>query len=356
MANPTRVLFLVTDLEIGGTPRVVYDLATRLRAPDLITGVACLAPWGPVAGELEMAGVRVRALGATSSFQLPFIMRDFVRLARQYDVIYSFLMHANTVAALSSVFLGEKLFLQSIQTTQPDPHWHWLVQGLVERAATRIVVPTQSVANIANQNSRIPSSRITVIPNAIDVQSFVDLNLTPFSQDVTRIGFIGRLDPVKRVTDLVRAVEHLKGTELHIFGTGRDKERIEQTIHNLGLDDRVIMHGRTPYPHEALKQIDLLVLPSEAEGFGLVLIEAMAAGIPVVATDVPGIKDVVKHESTGLLVPVRSPDSLAKAIKRLINEPQLRSNLITEARGETLRRFTWPTVLAQYRQLLGSGA
>jgi len=111
-------------------------------------------------------------------------------------------------------------------------------------------------------------------------------------------------------------------------------------------------HGTTDTPGEALKQIDMLVLPSDAEGFGLVLIEAMAAGVPVVATNVPGIRDVVTHEQTGLLVPPRRPDQLAQAIQRIEEDPPLRHRLVVNAIEDVRRRFSWDTVLPEYRKLL----
>jgi glycosyltransferase involved in cell wall biosynthesis len=209
------------------------------------------------------------------------------------------------------------------------------------------------VVNVAGKWSHIPPQRFEVIPNAIDVESFASLELQPFSQPTCRIGFIGRLDPIKRVPDLVEAVGMLERAELHVFGEGEDRARIEQTIRRLDLAPRVTLHGETRQPHEALRQIDLLVLPSDAEGFGLVLIEAMAAGIPVIATDVPGIRDVVQNAQTGLLVPPRSPRALAQAIDRVRDDAELRRRLTDAARAQVAQRFTWETVLGQYRKLLG---
>ena len=349
---PLRVLFLLTDLEIGGTPRVVRDLAIRLRCPEIATAVACVAPWGPVAGELSQAGVRIFPLRATQYWELPRVVSDVVRIARGYDVVFSFLMHANAVAAVASHWRkGDTRFIQSIQTTQSWPAWHWWMQGIVERAAGRIVVPSASVAQAAADYSSIDSSKIVVIPNAIDVDAFAQLPPSD-SGAWHRLGFIGRLDPVKRVPDLVRAIAKVQGVELHIYGDGEDRANIEQTIKEVNVADRVTLHGRIPSPFEALKQIDTLVLPSEAEGFGIVLIEAMAAGRSVIATDVPGIRDVVRHNHTGLLVPVRSPDAIASAIQRLLDDAPLRDRLRLQAITHVRTNYEWENVIEKYRELL----
>lgn len=350
--RPLRVLFFVTDLEVGGTPRVVRDLATRLRGPDIKTAVACLAPWGPVAGEIEAGGVRVYPFGATHSWQLPWAMLKLVRLARRFDVVYSLLLHANAVAAFVSRFHEANVrLIQSIQTTQPYPRWHWMLQGMIARASGQIVVPSPSVAEAAQQWSHVPAERIVVIPNAIDVDSFAALPPPAFGATL-RVGFIGRLDPIKRVPDLLRAIGQMEDVELHLFGEGEDRPNIEREIDALSLRPRVTLHGQTPSAHVALREIDLLVLPSLAEGFGLVLIEAMAAGRPVVATDVPGIRDVVQHGRTGLLAPPGSPASIASAITQLRQDAALRDRLRTQAIEWVQSRYRWNHVLNAYRTLL----
>jgi glycosyltransferase involved in cell wall biosynthesis len=168
------------------------------------------------------------------------------------------------------------------------------------------------------------------------------------------IGFIGRLDPIKRVPDLLEAVALLdERFTLHLYGEGEDRPRIEREIARLHLQQRAILHGRIGRPQEALASIDVLVLPSAAEGFGLVLIEAMAAGVPVVATNVPGIRDVVEDGVTGLLVPAGSPPQIASAIRRLHEDDDLRHRL-TEIAGQLVRRrYSWDVVLPQYNLILG---
>src|SRR5205814_1575312 len=154
----------------------------------------------------------------------------------------------------------------------------------------------------------IPPSKIAIIANAIDPAEFCSTGYQPVSERhglvahaTINIGFIGRLDPIKRIGDLLQALTLLPPqSHLHLFGQGSLRQQIEFDIARLNLTTRVTLHGAIPRPQEALNQIDLLVLPSDAEGFGLVLIEAMAANIPIVATNVPGIRDVVIDGQTGL--------------------------------------------------------
>jgi glycosyltransferase involved in cell wall biosynthesis len=359
-----RILLLITDLQIGGTPTVVREVATRLHARDDVNvEVACLGRFGPVAAQLRDAGVHVTAFGARSPVELVNIVWKLVRLLLHghFDTVVSFLIHANTVAAIASRFVSGTRFIQSIQTTQPRPRWHWWLQRIVHHAAEQIVVPSPSAARVAHEWSDVPPQKIVVIPNAIDPGEFRITGFQPVSapahgldtRDTVKVGFIGRLDPVKRIPDLLRAIASLDlRYTLHIFGEGAERAFLRSMIDFLGITDRVTLHGLVMHPQAALAQLDLLVLPSQAEGFGLVLIEAMAAGVPVVATDVAGICDVVRNGETGLLVPVASPAELARAIREVSEDRALRGRLIENGLREVRVRYTWDVVFPMYVKML----
>jgi glycosyltransferase involved in cell wall biosynthesis len=353
MPTPRRILLLITDLEIGGTPTVVRELAVRLNAAGgAVVEVACLSRQGPVGNQLRAAGVHVTPLDATSVWQLPAVVARLVRLARdrRYDTIFSFLVHANAVASAASRFLPGVRFLQSVQTTQPQPRWHWTVQRLAHPAAEAVVVPSPSVAEVARQWSDVPEGKLVVIPNAVTTLA-ADPPLS--ASRTSTIGFIGRLDPIKRTIDLVRAVALLDSHyRLDIWGDGPDRAVLEAEIAQLQLRSRVVLRGWSATPQAALSDMGVLVLPSDAEGFGLVLIEAMAAGVPVVATDVAGIRDVVRHEHNGLLVPPRDPPRLAEAIRRVGEDAALRDRLVANGRRVVAERYAWDAVLPQYQRLL----
>lgn len=350
-----KILLLITDLEIGGTPTVVREIATRLNAPanGVEVEVGCLARWGPVADQLRDAGVTVTAFGARGAVDVLGATRQLIRLCRErnVDTVFSFLIHANTIAAAASPALRGVRFIQSIQTTQPNPRWHWWLQSLIHGCVEQVVVPSPSTATAARDWSGVPPEKLRVIPNAVDVEQFANLQ-PPVDEAPLPVGFIGRLDPIKRLPDLIREVGLLRGrVRLHIFGEGVERPALERLIAYLQLNEIVTVHGAVPRPQDALRRIGLLVLPSKAEGFGLVLIEAMAAGVPVLATNVPGIRDVVRNGATGILVPP-DPSALAAALERLVQDPALRQRLAAAGRADVERRFTWAAVLPQYRDLL----
>ena len=357
---PRRILLLITDLEIGGTPTVVRELATRLHDParGVHVEVACLSKWGPVADQIKAAGVTVTALNAGGVTDLLVIGR-LVRLVNrnQFDTVFSFLIHANAVAAVAGRFCRGVRFLQSIQTTQPQPWWHWKLQRAVQLAAEKVVVPSKSVADSARDWADVPVEKIVVIPNALEPSSFPRSPIPPRDPRPYPIGFIGRLDPIKRVDLLLVELKMLELAtpglvHLHLYGEGPERRRIAGLIERFKLGHAVTMRGTVPRPQDALSEIGLLVLRSDAEGFGLVLIEAMAAGVPVIGTDVPGIRDVIRRDQTGLLVHPASPGEMVFAIRKVVEDREFRDRLIENGLTEARERFSWDGVLPFYRRLL----
>ena len=174
---PRRILFLITDLQIGGTPTVARELSLRLhRTETAHVEVASLAPWGPVAETIAARGVPVTALGARSAMDFR-IIGDLVRLIRdrKIDTVFSFLIHANAAAAMASLVCRKVRFIQSIQTTQPNPRWHWIVQRRIQKRAEKIVVPSESTADVAHEWASVPREKIVVIHNAIEPGEFKEV-------------------------------------------------------------------------------------------------------------------------------------------------------------------------------------
>lgn len=355
-----RILLFNTDLELGGTPTVVREIATRLSATgDTDIEVACLAGAGPVADQLRSAGVAVTAFDCTSSGQLFSAVEQLQALVRDRSIttVFSFLIHANTVAALASRKLPGVRFLQSIQTIQPKPRWHWWLQAMIHRRAERIVVPSSVVAEVAEQRCGIERAQIEVIPNAVDPAEFPRVEV--FAQPKLRLGYLGRLDSAKSPALLVEALRHLDDPtmELHYFGDGPARFEINGAIVRNGLKSRAFVHGPVAKPQVALKQIDVLCLPSWVEGFGLVLIEAMASGVPVIACDAGGVRDVIVHEENGLLVRDRkhAASEFANCVERLRNDDALRAAIAESGLATVREKFSWDRVIQQYKSLLQVG-
>jgi len=204
--------------------------------------------------------------------------------------------------------------------------------------------------------TRMPQERISVIPIGTDMKRF-DPNL--YNRGTTRIqfdipqsklviGMLGRLDPQKGQEEFIRTIPILLKlqTNLHFVIAGDEtegqhgfKNKLRDLSIELGVMDTLQFLPFTNAVPEFMSAIDIFVLPSYAETFGFVLVEALAMGKAIVATNSGGVPEIITDGSTGLLVPPRNVQALADALLKLVKDQQLRSSFSSEARADALKRF-----------------
>lgn len=211
-----------------------------------------------------------------------------------------------------------------------------------ENANKIIAVSTTTKKGLVD-DYKINPEKVVVIHNGVDTKIFRPLN------DVKKIPnsilFVGRLDKRKGVEYLIRAVKNVKDeipdVKLYIIGDGDLKANLQKLAREEGVDNAVIFLGRVP-SDELIKwynSVEVFVLPSKFEGFGIVCIEAMACGTPVIGARVPGIVDIIEHGKTGLLVHPQNSKELGEAIKLILNDKKLRKKMSKECECAT-RKFS----------------
>ncbi|MEA3308129.1 MAG: glycosyltransferase, partial [Chloroflexota bacterium] len=211
----------------------------------------------------------------------------------------------------------------------------------------RVACVSQLVADFAVEEVGIPRHKIVVIPNGIDAQAFEHLPAKPQARarlglplNSTLVGTVARLNPVKRLDVLLQATALMNDVHVVIVGAGPEWERLKTLRKQLGLADRVHLAGQQSNVPEWLAALDLFALTSDWEGMSNALLEAMAAGLPVVATAVGGTPEVVVDGETGFLVPPRDPNALAQAIIRLLRDPDLRHQMGEAGRARVAAHFS----------------
>jgi glycosyltransferase involved in cell wall biosynthesis len=166
------------------------------------------------------------------------------------------------------------------------------------------------------------------------------------------IGVVGRLVPEKGFDVMLRALIELPGADLVLVGEGPARSSLERLSRDLGLDGRVTFTGRVGPPWTSRWRFDVLAVPSRIEGFGLVAVEALLAGIPVVGSRVGGLCEVLTDGRTGLLVPVDDPTALASALRTLQDDPSLRRELAEQGSFDARQRFSVDAMMGSYRAFL----
>lgn len=256
--------------------------------------------------------------------------RSLIALLREVtpDVLITHHWFANTVGRIAALFVRIP-YVFSFEHSAYDrvkPTQQFLFDWALQRVSTRVVAVSPDVRKSLLRH-RVASENIAVIRNGINLTRYApvqDIEGKPFL-------FIGRLVGDKNVDVLLRALARVPSTRLSIAGDGPEREALMQLAHTLDINDRVEFLGVRYDIPEILQNAQALVLPSRREGFGLVVIEALASGVPVIASETVAVHGVVRDGVNGACVPTGDVEALAQAMKRFVEEREYRSALARNA-------------------------
>ncbi len=274
---------------------------------------------------------------------LPFIFIKSLILIKKEKIE---LLHCQ---GFLSSFLGYLLAkitkIRYIVTVQRLETKNWLKQ-IVYRNAVCCIGASSAVKKYFQD---IGCKNIEVIPNGIDLEKFNDL-------DHRKHGFVvmtvARLEKVKGIEYLIKAmsvdIRCRQTKHLLIIGEGSQRKNLENLVKELNLQSKVKFLGEIPNQEipQHLAEASCFVLPSLKEGFGIVILEAMAAGVPVIATNVGGIPDIVENGNTGILVEPKNPSQVADAINKIYSEPEIAEKL-TQNALKALEKYNWDNISQQ---------
>ena len=364
-----RVVFLITDLELGGMPLIVRRLVRGLKElgrwePTVVS----IKPPGIVGRWIRHEGVEVIGLNARNVFDVNAVRRWVTTMqAVNPAVVVSVLVHANALAALAAPFAGPRIYFQSIHTIQPEPHWHWQLQGIISRQCHGIITPSHAVLDRISRFGRFHNGY--VIPFGLDYQTFADAEPIPVAErpwpaNAMAVGYIGRFDPVKRLDLLVREFAELllrdyrRWGKLHLalIGYGPEEKPLRALAANLGVASHVIFPGATAEPARWYKALEVLCMPSTVEGFGMNIIEAMACGTPVAVYRSPAVQEIITDQETGLLINPDIKGSMADAIAELVENKALAGKIRLQARTMVADRYSAQRMVEGYQRVLDQAA
>jgi len=301
-----------------------------------------------LAAEIEAGGTPVRVLGVTG-----YRPRDILRAARilgdmKPDVMHSHGHFAGVLGRAAAWWSGVPIavhHLHTMDTTLRDRHRR--LERLLARLSQRIVCCSRAVAEHARDVLHIPEELLLIVPNGIDPPPPAEREeaLERLGRPATPVlGCVGSLTPHKGQAILLHAFDHLSSDRpppsLVFVGDGPERAALEALAKNRRRPERVLFLGERTDARSLMPAFDVLVVPSlQREGFGLAAIEAMDAGVPVVASRVGGLPEVVEDGRSGLLVPPGEPAALAEAIGRLLDRPALGRAMGSEGRRRVEEHF-----------------
>ena len=347
----TRVVYMAHAFMVGGAEEMVLNLVRHL--PERFEPVVCcINQAGPIGEEIEKTGVPFHVFHLNPGVRRPLHVLEIQRRLRELkpDIVHTFLLTASLYGRLAAILAGVPIVIGTEVNIYENkrPH-HALAERLLMRGTDRVVVSAESVRDFYIKQMHAAPAKVDVIYNAVD---FSQLQTTT-SREALRAsvgvpagaplaGIIARLTEQKAHRYLFEAMAStpgLEATHLLVVGDGELRDELRAMSERLGLSARVHFLGARRDLGDLLAAIDVFVMPSLWEGLPLSMVLAMGAGLPVVATRVAGIPEVVQDEATGLLVPPADAPAFGAALARLIADPGLRQEMGAAASAFVRPRF-----------------
>jgi len=368
-----RICFVLPSLNGGGAERAAVHVLNALDASRWNRSMYLFERRGPYLEDLDPT-IALDAGRRGSRIQRWNALRKYLR-AQRPDVVVSFLSYFTVLTAARAARVRSRIvfnqqtpmsaFLRDADYQWRRP-WHRrafsVVTKLGYRLADAIVTSSVGVADDLVKQFGVARERIRVVHNPVNLDA-----VERSSREVLDPQFAGmwihpvvvaagRLADAKNYPLLIEAIALLRAhvpVRLFILGDGELEPELRRQIAERGLDEAVVLCGFQKNPWKFIARADVFVLTSRYEGFGNVLIEAMACGVPVVATTSAGTREIVTVGIDGLLVDRHQPEAVAAALERVLVDEPFRARLSSAAR-DSARRFALPAVAAAYDRVFGA--
>ena len=360
MAEPgkLKVLQIVEDLKIGGLERVIQMLALGLPKERYAVKVWCLTKGGAIADELRAAGVDVEILGMGPRCSASFLLklRKKIRDSR-VDILHAHGYTASTIGRTAGFMGGVPVMIAHVHSAYRS---YTTKQLLIEKALSlvtdKIICCSNAVADFVTGREKISSGKVAVVYNGVaDMRRQAEAAVTRTGFGLSSQDFVisvtasfvynkGHSYFLEAMREIVKAHPEAK---VLLAGDGPLRGELEESVKKLGIAANVIFCGIVRDIGPFLATVDLAVLPSvDREGLSISILEAMSAGRAVIGTEVGGNSEAVSEGKTGLLVPPRDPDALARAVLSLIGDRGKLERMGRAAREAYQEKFTQSGMIA----------
>jgi len=347
-----NVIHIISFLPIGGVENLLLATLPLFDKNRFNISVCCTYRKGPIADRLEEKGIPVHLCRVASRLH-PIHLWRLSRWLKENkaDIVHTHMYSSNISGVIAARLAHIPVIISHIHSTHEWKSWNRiLMERLVERFRTGTIAVSQYVKNLYLQKTGLAcENKIRVLHN---IARFSQKSIgdkarlrreSGLPPECPVVGTVARLVPIKGVDIFIRAAAEVWGrrqdVSFVIVGEGKERRGLETMAEGLGLKRCLFFAGERQNIADFYDLFNIFVLSSRSEGFGIVILEAMHHDIPVIATAVGGVPEIVINDMTGILVPPESPQSLAEAIISLLDNPEQGRRLVEEAR-KRLELFT----------------
>jgi L-malate glycosyltransferase len=360
MQQKIKVVHIIDSMEVGGAQMQIANFFAHTNRDKFELSLICLSYKGALGEQIERDGFRVEALGKQGRIHSSMLWK-LIGLLREIkpDVVHCTIFTANLWGRLAGLFVGAPVLIAHEQSTVSLEKWYRkVIDWILAWGTWRIFAVSENLRNRVVAEEKIPARKVQVLHNAIDTSLFTNAPAEvtlPAGKPGIRVGIVGRLEYRKDHLTLIRSaakvLQSVPDATFFLAGEGPDRPQLEAEIEKLRLQKSVILLGERRDIPALLHAFDVYVLSSITEGLSLSIMEAMAAGCAVVATDVGGNAELLDNGQAGLLVPSGDPDRMAQAIMRLLQNAEERRAFSESAQRRAQEHFDIRVVSRQLEAL-----
>lgn len=356
----SKIMLLIPGFYYGGAEKMFYELATRLDKNRCQLVICGLKGWGPWADALEKKGFKVITLNMhenyylTTPFNIVYILYKLIKLIKKekIKIMHSFLFRANILGRIAGKMAGVRKIICSFRGIAFDNKYHLWLESATQRMVDIFTANSNGLKKCLIEKTDIPLKKIKVIYNGIDLQEIdyrrIDIKEKRaefgLSMDDYLIGTVSRLHPEKGVEYLIKGIlPVIRNNSLIKFmyvGEGELEFKIKEMVDSEKIGRHIILTGFRKDVIDLLKIFDLFVFTSLGEGMPNALLEAMACRLPIVATKVRGVEDLIEHNRTGILVSSDNYKELTQSVIWMFEHKQQARMMGEQARNEIEKNYT----------------
>ncbi|MDC4204091.1 MAG: glycosyltransferase [Candidatus Manganitrophus sp.] len=368
LKRPLNILHLIVTLPVGGIEQRLKELVIRYSKEEFRPIVCCLRDKNVVGREIEQYGIEVIELDRMRGHRFdPILVWKLYRLMkeRRIDIVRMHEYHASLYGRLAARWAKVPVVIASVHNVyRRKLHHRFWINRFLARWSDRVIAISERVKEDLLRFDRIPLAKVKVIPNGVDPLLFEN----PISKEEARrklslpeqavvIGTVGRLSIAKGHKNLLNAFQLLldeggwPDLRLVLVGEGPLRENLEQMVQKGGLEKAVLFLGTRRDVPDCLRAFDLFVFSSLWEGQPAAVIEAMAAGLPIVSTDYEGVREIITDRVEALLVRSDDPKALKEGMVQLLRDGTLSQSLGKAARRRVVGQLSVQRIVQEYETL-----
>lgn len=362
-----NIMQIVHSMGTAGAEKVVYDIVNNLKGDKFSFSICCLDFIGDLGKQLIDKGIEVFSLDRKPGVDFKLINRlKRILKEQEVDIIHAHQYTPYFYGATAKALSGKcKVIFTEHGRHQPDKVRlkRVIYNQFLNFYTDKITGVSEFSKDSLVKYEKLPAAKIEVIYNGIDPEKYNEANdkkekrkeLGITKENETLVAMVGRFSPIKNHKMLLAAfkdvLKEAPDTKLALIGDGSLKKECEQLASRLGIQDHILFTGKRENVPELLPAFDICVLSSNAEAASIFLLEAMAAGRPVIATEAGGNPEIVLQDQTGLLVPPKDPVKFAEAMMKLIQNPEKREKMGEAGRERLKSLFNLNKMLKGYEDL-----